>query len=90
MATWIGGFAGALAVSYVAAELAKPFVAVFLFGLGVYVLAPRWVRTRPACFSSSKMFSRDFSGISRAPEIRTPFERPGSSETANAGAARRA
>jgi uncharacterized membrane protein YfcA len=34
----LGAFAGAIAVSYVAAELAKPFVAVFLFGLGVYVL----------------------------------------------------
>jgi uncharacterized membrane protein YfcA len=35
----LGAFAGAIAVSYVAAELAKPFVAVFLFGLGVYVLS---------------------------------------------------
>lgn len=34
----LGAFAGAIAVSYVAADLAKPFVAVFLFGLGVYVL----------------------------------------------------
>ncbi len=34
----LGAFVGAIAVSYVAADLAKPFVAVFLFGLGVYVL----------------------------------------------------
>lgn len=35
----IGAFFGAIAVSYVAAELAEPFVAVFLFSLGVYILA---------------------------------------------------
>lgn len=34
----VSGPSGAIAVSYVAADLAKPFVAVFLFGLGVYVL----------------------------------------------------
>ena len=35
----VGAFFGAIAVSYVAAELAAPFVAVFLFSLGVYILA---------------------------------------------------
>ncbi|QIN79834.1 TSUP family transporter [Rubrobacter marinus] len=35
----IGAFFGAIAVSYVAAELAEPFVAVFLFALGAYILA---------------------------------------------------
>lgn len=44
----LGAFAGAIAVSYVAAELAKPFVAVFLFGLGVYVLGRFSFRRREA------------------------------------------
>lgn len=35
----VGAFFGAIAISYVAAELAAPFVAVFLFSLGVYILA---------------------------------------------------
>ncbi len=35
----VGAFFGAIAVSYVAAELAEPFVAVFLFALGAYILA---------------------------------------------------
>ncbi|MDP8952674.1 MAG: sulfite exporter TauE/SafE family protein [Actinomycetota bacterium] len=35
----VGAFFGAIAVSYVAAELAAPFVAVFLFSLGAYILA---------------------------------------------------
>jgi uncharacterized membrane protein YfcA len=35
----IGAFAGAFAISYVSAEAAAPFVALFLFFLGVYILA---------------------------------------------------
>ena len=35
----VGAFFGAIAVSAVAAEAAAPVVAVFLFGLGVYILA---------------------------------------------------
>ncbi len=42
----VGAFLGAIAVSYVAAELAEPFVAVFLFSLGVYILARFSLRRR--------------------------------------------
>ena len=35
----VGAFAGAVAISYVSAEAAAPIVALFLFGLGVYILA---------------------------------------------------
>jgi uncharacterized membrane protein YfcA len=35
----VGAFLGATALSFVSAEVAKPFVAVFLFALGIYILA---------------------------------------------------
>jgi uncharacterized membrane protein YfcA len=35
----VGAFLGAVVLSSISAESAKPFIAVFLFGLGVYVLA---------------------------------------------------
>jgi uncharacterized protein len=35
----VGAFLGATVLSFIAAEAAKPIVAVFLFGLGVYILA---------------------------------------------------
>ena len=35
----VGAFLGAIAVSYIAAEAAEPIVAIFLFSLGVYILA---------------------------------------------------
>jgi uncharacterized membrane protein YfcA len=35
----LGAFVGAVAVSVISAEAAAPFVALFLFGLGVYILA---------------------------------------------------
>ena len=35
----IGAFAGAVVLTSISAEAAKPFIAVFLFGLGVYILA---------------------------------------------------
>ena len=35
----LGAFGGAVAVSVISAEAAAPFVALFLFGLGVYILA---------------------------------------------------
>ena len=34
----VGAFAGAFAISYISAEAAAPIVALFLFGLGVYIL----------------------------------------------------
>lgn len=50
----VGAFLGATALSFISAEVAKPFVAVFLFALGVYILArfsfrrkERPVRVRP-------------------------------------------
>jgi uncharacterized membrane protein YfcA len=35
----IGAFVGAVVLTSISAEVAKPFIAVFLFGLGVYILA---------------------------------------------------
>ena len=35
----VGAFSGAVVLSSISAEAAKPFIAVFLFGLGVYILA---------------------------------------------------
>src|SRR5918997_3539100 len=35
----VGAFLGAVVLSSISAEAAKPFIAVFLFGLGVYILA---------------------------------------------------
>ena len=50
----IGAFLGAVVLTSISAEVAQPFVAVFLFGLGVYILArfsfrrnQRPVRVRP-------------------------------------------
>lgn len=34
----LGAFGGAMAISYISAEAAAPFVALFLFLLGVYIL----------------------------------------------------
>ncbi len=35
----VGAFLGAVVLSSISAEAAKPFIAIFLFGLGVYILA---------------------------------------------------
>src|SRR5438552_8734787 len=48
--------------------------------------APRWLCTRPACFSSSRMFSRKLSGICCASAIRSPLTGP-SPATASSTAA---
>lgn len=47
---FVGAFLGAVALSSLSAEVAEPFVAVFLFALGLYILArfSRPLRHRPA------------------------------------------